>query len=129
STARRRIRASTAASSTRSTAWCECRRVNGLVLCGGAGQASRAARRASREGPHAEQPLGGCWRGLPRGPAGNDRIDEDLGACGRRRRGRACEFFQLRSVVCTKLSVGHSNRRPPAMPPRKGSAAIVGVHL
>ena len=26
---------------------------------------------------HAEQPLGGCWRGLPRGPAGNDRIDED----------------------------------------------------
>jgi len=27
--------------------------------------------------PHAEQPLGGCWRGLPRGPAGNDRIDED----------------------------------------------------
>src|SRR5436309_15714723 len=28
-------------------------------------------------GPRAEQPLGGCWRGLPRGPAGNDRIDED----------------------------------------------------
>jgi len=26
---------------------------------------------------HPEQPLGGCWRGLPRGPAGNDRIDED----------------------------------------------------
>src|SRR5438034_926670 len=27
--------------------------------------------------PRAEQPLGGCWRGLPRGPAGNDCVDED----------------------------------------------------
>src|SRR6266566_2122025 len=56
--------------------------------------------------PHPEQPLGACWR---------------------RRRGRACEFFQLRSVACTKLSVGYSNKRPPAMSLRKGSAAIVGA--
>src|SRR5207247_9649750 len=91
--------------------------------------ARQMAYRPDAGGGEAEQPLGGCWRGLPRGPAGNDRIDEDLGACGRRRRGRACEFFQLRSVVCTKLSVGHSNRRPTAMPPRKGSAAIVVVPI
>src|SRR5258708_8068794 len=36
----------------------------------GAGDAARFHR-------YAEQPLCGCWRGRPRGPAGDDCVDED----------------------------------------------------